>query len=189
MKIHATALAGLYLIEPKLLGDNRGFFAEVSKKTVFQRAGIPSDFVQENVSLSNKGVTRGFHFQKFPHAQGKLIRCARGAIYDVVIDLRAESETYGSSLGFLLDDRRHLALWIPSGFAQGFQALEDNSLVVYKCTQEYSAAHEAGISLFDVALKVRWPLPLDRNKMSAKDLLLPQLKDLERVKNFQEVLL
>ncbi|MBX9765970.1 MAG: dTDP-4-dehydrorhamnose 3,5-epimerase [Bdellovibrionales bacterium] len=186
MKIHATALPGLFLIEPKLLEDNRGFFAEVSKKSTFQRAGIPSEFVQENVSLSNKGVTRGFHFQKFPHAQGKLIRCARGAIYDVVIDLRPESKTFAQSLGFLLDDRRHLSLWIPPGFAQGFQALENDSLVVYKCTAEYSASHEAGVHLSDPSLQIRWPLPLEASKMSPKDLALPYLEDLQRLQNFQE---
>jgi dTDP-4-dehydrorhamnose 3,5-epimerase len=186
VKIHTTGLAGLYLIEPMLLVDHRGFFAEVAKKSLFQRAGIPSEFVQENVSLSNKGVTRGFHFQKFPHSQGKLVRCARGAIYDVVVDLRVDSPTFSQHRGFLLDDRRHLSLWIPSGFAQGFQALEDNTLISYKCTAEYAASHDAGIHLSDPSLNVHWPLPLDPVKMSQKDLILPLLKELQTAQNFEE---
>ena len=175
MRIHATAFQGLYLIEPKLLEDSRGFFAEVSKMSTFQKIGIPSNFVQENISLSNRGVTRGFHFQRSPKAQGKLVRCARGAIYDVVVDLRPYSKTFGRHTGFLLDDRRHLSLWIPPGFAQGFQALEDQTLVVYKCTSEYSASHESGVHLSDSSINVQWPLPLDSSKMSHKDQALPAL--------------
>lgn len=145
------------LVETDVFGDSRGFFLEVWKDSVYKEAGIPS-FVQENQSSSVKGVLRGLHYQVAPYAQGKLVRCIRGEIFDVAVDIREDSPTRHQWVHALLSEDNHHALYIPPGFAHGFCVMSDTAEIVYKCTAEYSPAHERGIMWDDPAVGVAWPI-------------------------------
>ena len=166
-------LAGAVLIKPRVFPDARGFFVEGYKKSDFAAAGIAAEFVQDNHSKSDKGVLRGLHYQKAPHAQAKLVRCGRGRIYDVAVDLRPRSKTYGKSFGIELSEANGLMLYIPEGFAHGFCAITDGVEVLYKCSGEYAPGHEGGVIWNDPKLKIKWPV---KNPIiSEKDLVWPQL--------------
>lgn len=169
------AIPGVILVTSKPLPDNRGFFVELYKRSDFERAGIREHFVQDNFSRSSKGTLRGLHFQKHPKAQGKLVWCLRGAIYDVAVDLRLASPTYGKWVAAELSERNGAMLYLPPAFAHGFQVLSDSADVLYKCTEEYSPAHDRGVLWNDPELGVTWPLadPL----LSQKDRGLPLLRD------------
>jgi len=172
-----TGIAGLWVIKPQILGDGRGSFSEKYKYSEFKKAGIDEVFVQENVSVSAKGVLRGLHFQRPPDAQAKLLRCGRGRIYDVAVDLRAKSATYGKSYSVELTPENGLMFFVPAdGFAHGFCSLEDNTELIYKCSREYAPESDGGIRWDDPQLKVKWPVP--EPVLSAKDLKLPFLKDI-----------
>ena len=169
------------LIEPKVFGDERGFFLEVYKASDFKGAGINLDFLQDSHSRSQKGVLRGLHYQLKPKAQGKLLRCIRGRIFDVAVDIRKNSPHYGQWVGAELSEENKKLLWVPPGFAHGFMALEDNTEVIYKTTDEYAPEMDRGIRWDDPDIGVEWPSisPI----LSEKDLKAPCLKDGEN--NFE----
>ncbi|MFA5073010.1 MAG: dTDP-4-dehydrorhamnose 3,5-epimerase [Nitrospirota bacterium] len=168
-------LPGLFLIKPKMFGDQRGFFLEFYKHSDFVKAGIKEHFVQDNYSRSERGVLRGLHYQKNPHAQGKLMCCMRGHIYDVAVDVRIGSPEYGKWTAVELSEENRHMLYVPPGFAHGFQVLSETADVVYKCTKEYSPEDEQGIIWNDPDLNVTWPLsdPI----LSKKDVLNPRLNE------------
>nr|WP_297474155.1 dTDP-4-dehydrorhamnose 3,5-epimerase [Persephonella sp.] len=174
-----TDIPDVVLIEPKVFGDDRGFFMEFYKKSDFEKAGIDTDFVQDNHSRSIKGVLRGLHYQKEPFSQGKLVRCIKGSIFDVAVDIRKGSPTFGRWVGFELSEENKYMLWIPKGFAHGFLTLSDEAEVIYKVSgAEYSPQHEAGIIWNDKDLNINWPLDqIEDVLLSEKDKKLPSLKD------------
>lgn len=164
----------MLLIEPKVLGDERGFFMETYHLEEFRKAGITDTFVQDNHSRSAKGVLRGLHYQE-PNGQGKLVRCTRGAIFDVAVDIRRNSPTFGRWFGDELSDANKLMLWIPAGFAHGFCALEDGSDLVYKCTTLYDASADRAILWNDPEIGIEWPI--SDPVLSVKDTKAPRLAD------------
>lgn len=174
-----TEIPEVVLIKPKVFGDERGFFMETYKKSEFEKFGIDTDFVQDNHSRSVKGVLRGLHFQKEPYAQGKLIRCIRGKIFDVAVDIRKGSPTFGKWVGFELSEENKYLLWIPKGFAHGFLTLSDEAEVIYKVSgAEYNPQSEAGIIWNDPDISINWPLEgIEKIILSEKDKKLPRLKD------------
>jgi dTDP-4-dehydrorhamnose 3,5-epimerase len=150
-------IEGIWIIEPKIFGDERGYFFESFRLDLFKEVtGFSSEFVQDNESLSSKGVLRGLHFQKPPMAQAKLVRVVRGAVLDVVIDLRKNSQTYGQSETIILNAKDKRMFFIPEGFAHGFQTLEDDTIFQYKCTNYYSKEHEMGLLWNDAELSIPW---------------------------------
>lgn len=168
-----TRLPGVLVVKPEVRRDGRGTASENYKHSEFAKAGIRHYFVQENRSVSRKGVLRGLHYQRAPKAQAKLVRCARGRIYDVVVDLRPRSKTYGRSFGLELSEANGLMLYAPEGFAHGFCALSDGAEVLYRCSDEYSPPHEGGLRWNDPALKIKWPVK--RPVVSERDSGLPPL--------------
>lgn len=176
MKIQKTPIEGLVVIEPKIWSDDRGYFFESYSEKVFRESGLRTDFVQDNFSWSKKGVLRGLHFQRAPFAQAKLVRVTRGSIYDVAVDLRKDSPTFGKFFGLELNDQNHKSLLIPDGFAHGFCVLSEVAGFSYKCSNFYSAAHDGGIQWNDPDIGIRWPI--ENPILSGKDAALPKLKDL-----------
>ena len=172
-----TNIADVVLIKPKIFKDSRGFFMETYKKSIFEEAGIDTDFVQDNHSKSVKGVLRGLHYQKEPFAQGKLVRCIKGKIFDVAVDIRKESPTFGKWIGYELSEENRFMLWIPKGFAHGFLALCEETEIIYKVSgAEYSPSHDTGIRWDDPDININWPRT-DAILLSEKDQKLPYLKD------------
>jgi dTDP-4-dehydrorhamnose 3,5-epimerase len=167
----------LVLIEPTVFGDERGFFMETFKLSEFRANGIRSDFVQDNLSRSQKGVLRGLHYQLNPKAQGKLIMAAKGTIFDVAVDIRKESPYYGKWAAAELSEENRLMLWIPPGFAHGFLTLSDNAEVIYKATEEYASELERGIIWNDPSIGIEWPL--ESPVLSERDRALPTFEDAE----------
>ncbi len=163
------------LVLPRVFKDERGFFKEVFKKSDFEANGIKENFVQDNISFSQKGVLRGLHFQHPPKAQGKLVTCLRGRIFDVAVDLRKGSPTFAKWVAVELSHENHALLYIPPGFAHGFQVLSEEALVCYKCTAEYAPELDSGILWNDPELAIDWPIkePL----LSPKDARLPKLSE------------
>ena len=174
------AIPEVILIKPKVFSDERGFFLETYKKSDFERAGIPYEFIQDNHSTSKKGVLRGLHYQKKPAVQGKLVRCIRGVIFDVAVDIKVESPTFGKWVGVYLSEGNKHMLWIPPGFAHGFLVVSEYAEVLYKFTlNEYSPDHYTGIIWNDPDIRIEWPLHLvDKVILSNKDKNLPTLKEL-----------
>lgn len=178
MKISDTNIPNLKLIEPTVFEDARGFFMETYRREALQAAGLYLDFVQDNHSLSvEAGVLRGLHYQLDPMAQTKLVRVTAGAIYDVVVDIRRGSPTYGKWQGFILSAENKLQLLVPRGFAHGFCTLEPNTEVQYKVDACYSPEHDRGIAWDDPALGIDWPT--DRPILSEKDAKHPVLRAAE----------
>ncbi len=171
-------IPGVVLVEPVVFPDDRGFFKEIYKRTDFLANGIPYDFVQANVSLSRRGVVRGLHYQLRPMEQGKLVTVLRGRVYDVAVDIRRGSPWYGRYVAVELSEDNHYALWVPPGFAHGFQALEDGTLVLYLVTKEYSRGHERCIRWDDPDLGIQWPLR-QGVVLSYKDKKCPPLREAE----------
>ncbi|WP_114814375.1 dTDP-4-dehydrorhamnose 3,5-epimerase [Paraburkholderia kururiensis] len=177
MKIVETPLPGVLLFEPRVFGDERGFFVESFRESWLREAGIDATFVQDNQSRSRRGVLRGLHYQRV-NPQGKLVRAARGAVYDVAVDIRRDSPHFGAWFGTRLDDESHRQLWIPPGFAHGFCVLSDAADFAYKCTQYYDAASDAGIRWDDPDLGIEWPVFDDiAPQLSDKDRLHPRLAE------------
>ena len=168
MKFRQTSLEDAILIEPKVFGDERGFFMESWNAQTFSDAGLDMHFVQDNHSASAAGVLRGLHYQK-PQPQGKLVRVTRGAVYDVIVDLRTSSPSFGMHEGFRLDDTNKQMLWVPPGFAHGFLTLEDGTHFLYKCTATYDPAYEHCLLWNDPDLAIDWPLGGQAPTISAKD--------------------
>jgi dTDP-4-dehydrorhamnose 3,5-epimerase len=175
MNIITTPIAGLLVIEPKVFKDHRGYFYESYNATAFKEAGIDAVFVQDNQSLSQKGILRGLHFQAPPHAQGKLVRVIKGAVLDVVVDIRKASPTYGRHYSIELTEDNFKMFWIPEGFAHGFLTLENNTLFSYKCTDVYNKASEGGLLWNDPELNIDWGI--SNPVLSEKDTQNPTLKD------------
>lgn len=175
-----TGFEGLYLIEPTVFGDERGFFMEFYNKRDFLEAGIDVEFVQDNHSRSRKGVLRGMHFQK-KHPQGKLVRVVRGAVFDAVIDIRKDSPTFGKWYGVELSEENKRMLYIPPGFAHGFLALTDIVDFMYKCTDFYYPDDEGGIIWNDPDVGINWPLERVGEKLtiSMKDKKWPLLSQID----------
>ena len=176
-QIRTTPIDGLLVIEPKVFADERGFFMESFKASNFAAFGITQDFVQDNHSKSRKGVIRGLHFQRAPYAQGKLVRVTRGRAWDVAVDLRKGSPTFGTWCAVELSADNHLLFWIPEGFAHGFLALEDDTELLYKCTAEYNPTSDGGVRWNDPDIGVGWPQIGVSPLLSSKDAVLPLLKD------------
>lgn len=168
-------LDGLLLVEGPFFPDERGFFFESFRADEWAKAGLPP-LVQDNLSRSKKGVVRGLHYQLPPKAIGKLVRCARGRVFDAVVDLRLRSPTFGKSASIELDDAGNRMLWVPAGFAHGFCALSDSADVTYKVTDYWSKDVDAGILWNDPALGIRWPVSPAEAVVTAKDRALPLLK-------------
>lgn len=156
MKVTETALPGVLLVEPQVFGDARGFFFESHSARRYEAAGIRGPFVQDNVSLSQRGVLRGLHFQH-PHAQGKLVQVLRGEVFDVVVDVRVDSPTFGRWVGEYLSGENRRQFWIPCGFAHGFVVTSDEALVTYKCTEYYHPETERSVRWDDPRVGVAWP--------------------------------
>lgn len=177
MQIKETGIQGLVEIIPSIFPDNRGYFFESYKEELLRKHNVPTTFPQENMSFSHKGVIRGMHFQRPPFAQGKLVSVVKGRVIDVAVDLRPQSPTFKKVYYCELDGDRHNMLMVPEGFAHGFAALED-TWFMYKCTNVYSKAHEAGIVWNDPELKIQWPI--DSPLISEKDKQLPTFGELLR---------
>ena len=173
MKVVETGFQGLFVLEPRVFADERGYFFESFNSQIFKNSGLDFDWVQDNQSHSKHGVIRGLHFQKPPHAQTKLIRVLMGEILDVVVDLRYTSPTYGKSFSIVLSSQNHLQLIIPKGFAHGFSVLSEEADVMYKCDALYNKESESGILFNDPRLGIDWQVTQDKIVVSNKDLILP----------------
>ena len=167
-KFLETEIPGVHIIEPQVFGDSRGYFMETYKKDLFVQAGIDREFVQDNESSSTKGVLRGLHFQK-NHTQGKLVRVTCGEVFDVAVDVRPNSETYGRWVGVTLTSEKKNMFYIPEGFAHGFLVLSDKAEFVYKCTDIYDPTSEGGIPWNDPTIGINWPKLECEYKTSPKD--------------------
>lgn len=179
MEFVTLSLPGLLEIRPRRHGDARGYFAEIFRAQDFQANAGAYEFVQENESLSARvGTIRGLHFQTAPFAQGKLVRCTRGAIFDVAVDLRSGSATYGQWAALVLTPEDGNQLWVPPGFAHGFCTLQPDSVVNYKVTATYAQAHDKGVAWDDPQIAIAWPDVADADTLSPKDRQQPALADL-----------
>jgi dTDP-4-dehydrorhamnose 3,5-epimerase len=175
MEATETLIKGLLIIQPKIFQDARGYFYEPYNKKLFTELGVCEEFVQDNQSLSQKGVVRGLHFQKPPHAQAKLIRVIQGAVWDVVVDIRKNSPTYGEYFALELNEKNKTILYIPQGFAHGFMTLEDNTLFVYKCSDFYNKSSEDSVLWNDPNINIPWNI--SNPVLSEKDKNGSLLKD------------
>ena len=175
MEIIETNLKGLLVIKPKVFVDERGYFFESYNYQLFKQAGLDFNFVQDNQSLSQTGVLRGLHFQNNPNAQGKLVRVIAGSVFDVAVDIRKKSPTYGQWFGLELTEQNKWMMYIPEGFAHGFATLQDFTVFSYKCTNFYNKASEDCIFWNDSDLAINWPI--ENPILSDKDLLGKHMKD------------
>ena len=175
-KFEEQAIKGVFVITPQVFGDSRGYFAETFKAPEFEAVGIPTTFVQDNESSSTKGVLRGLHFQK-DHTQGKLVRVTTGKVFDVAVDVRPGSETFGKWVGVELDSEKKQMFYIPAGFAHGFLVLSDLAVFSYKCTDLYDPKSEGGIPWNDPDIAVEWPKLDYEYKTSEKDGKHPGFKE------------
>ncbi|MCW2382604.1 MULTISPECIES: dTDP-4-dehydrorhamnose 3,5-epimerase [unclassified Sphingobium] len=176
MNLIETAIDGVFIIEPKVFGDERGFFLESWNARAFEVAGLDVDFVQDNHSRSSRGVLRGLHYQQ-PGPQGKLVRVTAGAVFDVAVDMRRSSPTFGKSVGVELSAANKRMLWVPEGMAHGFLCLEDGTDFLYKCRGFYNPSHEHSLLWNDPALGIDWPLGDIVPQLSAKDMAGKPLAD------------
>ena len=177
IKFFDTSIKDLYIIEPQVFGDNRGYFFESYKKEEFDKAGLVYDFVQDNQSRSKKGVLRGLHFQR-THPQAKLVRVIDGEVFDVAVDLRKGSPTYGNWFGAILSGENKKMLMIPRGFAHGFLVLSNSAIFAYKCDDVYHPEDEGGIIWNDPDINIKWP-DVQNISLSDKDKKHPKLKEIK----------
>lgn len=176
-KFEKTFIEGVYIIEPIVFGDNRGYFMETYNYKDFKEAGLPMVFVQDNQSKSKKGVLRGLHFQT-QYSQGKLVRVIKGEVFDVAVDVRADSKTYGQWVSALLTEENKKQFYVPEGFAHGFLVLSESAEFVYKCTQLYHPEFEGTIAWDDLDINIKWPLDgIDEVILSDKDKSAKTLKE------------
>jgi dTDP-4-dehydrorhamnose 3,5-epimerase len=175
MHIFPLEILGAFLIEPELKEDERGFFARVFCKEAFKKQGLSDQLEQSNISYNfKKGTLRGMHYQRTPFAEAKLVRCTRGAIYDVVLDIRSDSPTHGKWFAVELSQENRKMLYVPEGCAHGYQTLEDNVEVFYQVSASYAPGHEGGVRWNDPAFSIVWPEPV--SNISLKDTLYPDYK-------------
>ena len=179
MEIETLGIAGVKCLLPRHIGDERGYFAETFRADIFTKHCGDQMFVQDNESMSAKpGTVRGLHFQSDPYSQGKLVRCTAGALFDVAVDIRGGSSTYGHWVGDTLTPGNGKQLWIPPGFAHGFCSLEPNTVICYKVTGYYNAACDKGLAWDDPAIGIVWPDAANPDTLSAKDRDQPLLNEL-----------
>ncbi|MDX8339170.1 dTDP-4-dehydrorhamnose 3,5-epimerase [Draconibacterium sp. IB214405] len=179
MNIVQTGIPGLVVIEPRVFKDDRGYFFETFHKERYREAGIIKPFIQDNESRSTKGVVRGLHYQLGDAAQAKLVRVVQGAVYDVAVDLRKGSPTFGKWFGVQLDENNKKQLYVPRGFAHGFSVLSDTAIFTYKCDNLYNPATERSINPFDKTIGINWLLGESEKIVSEKDLAAPVFADAE----------
>ena len=177
MEIIKTKLDGVVIIEPKIFRDSRGYFFESFSQREFEEKVCKINFVQDNESMSSYGVMRGLHFQRPPFTQAKLVRCVKGAVLDVAVDIRKDSPTYGQHVAVELSEDNHYQMFIPHGFAHGFSVLSETAIFQYKCDQFYHPESDAGISILDKSLGIDWRIPTDKAILSDKDIRHPLFKD------------
>lgn len=177
MEVIKTDIEGVVILEPKVFRDARGYFFESYSKREFDEKVAPVDFVQDNESCSTRGVMRGLHFQRPPFTQAKLVRCVKGAVLDVAVDLRKGSPTYGRHVAVELTEENHRQFFIPKGFAHGFAVLSDIAVFQYKCDEFYHPEADGGISILDPSLEIDWRIDPADAILSEKDTKHPLLKD------------
>jgi len=187
LQIEPLVIPEVLAISPRQHGDERGFFSEVYRADAFAQHGLREVFVQDNhVFSAHRGVLRGLHYQAPPHAQGKLVRCTRGAILDVAVDIRRGSPTFGQHVSLELSAANWRQIWVPPGFAHAYVTLDRDCEVIYKVTSNYDPAAERGLAWEDPALGIDWRVPTDELVISAKDRCNPRLADLELVFSYSE---
>ena len=179
MEVIKTAIDGLVIIEPRVFKDARGYFFESFSQREFEEKVRPINFVQDNESMSSYGVMRGLHFQRPPYTQSKLVRCVKGKVLDVAVDIRKGSPTYGQHFAVELDAESHRQFYIPRGFAHGFSVLSERAVFTYKCDNLYHPEADGGILLTDPALNIDWQIPAEQMILSEKDKHHPLLADLD----------
>jgi dTDP-4-dehydrorhamnose 3,5-epimerase len=177
MNVIDTEIEGVKIIEPNIFKDSRGYFFESFSQREFDEKVAPIVFLQDNESKSSYGVMRGLHFQKPPYTQSKLVRCVKGSVLDVAVDLREGSSTYGKHVAVELTEDNHRQLFIPKGFAHGFAVLSDTAVFQYKCDDFYHPEVDGGINILDESLGIDWRIPTDKAILSDKDTKHPLLKD------------
>lgn len=175
MKVIETSLPGVLVVEPDVFGDPRGFFMETYNEARYGEAGLPTCFVQDNLSFSARRVLRGLHYQN-PDGQGKLLHVPRGEVFDVAVDIREGSPTFGEWIGVTLSEKNHHQLWVPEGFAHGFQVTSTHALLAYKCTAPYNREAEGAVLWNDPDIGIGWPV--EGPTLSEKDMNAPRLADL-----------
>ena len=180
IEVKKTAIEGVLIIEPKVFGDARGYFLEsFNAKDFAEKTGLNINFVQDNESMSSYGVMRGLHFQNPPYTQSKLVRCVKGAVLDVAVDIRKGSPTYGQHVAVELTENNHRQFFVPRGFAHGFAVLSDVAVFQYKCDNFYAPQADGGISILDDSLGIDWMIPTDKALLSEKDTKHCLLKDFD----------
>ena len=179
MEVIKTAIEGILIIEPKIFKDARGYFFEAFSQKVFDEKVMPIRFVQDNESMSSYGVIRGLHFQRPPFTQSKLVRCVKGRVLDVAVDIRKGSPTYGQHVAIELNEDNHRQVFIPRGFAHGFAVLSETAVFQYKCDNFYAPEADGGISIKDESLGIDWQIPIENAILSEKDIKHLCLKDFD----------
>lgn len=174
-----TNIEGPVIIEPRIFKDSRGYFFESFSQREFDEKVRPIRFVQDNESKSTYGVLRGLHYQAMPYTQSKLVRCVRGRVLDVAVDIRKGSPTFGQHVAVELSEENHREFFIPKGFAHGFAVLSEEAVFQYKCDEFYAPQSEGGIQLLDESLNIDWKIPLDKAIMSDKDRAYPKLSEID----------
>jgi len=177
MEVIKTAIDGVVIIEPRVFKDARGYFFESFSQREFEEKVRPINFVQDNESMSSYGVMRGLHFQRPPFTQSKLVRCVRGAVLDVAVDIRKGSPTYGQYVAVELTEDNHRQFFVPRGFAHGFSVLSETAVFQYKCDNFYAPQADGGINILDNSLDIDWRIPTERAILSEKDIKHELLKD------------
>ena len=178
MEIIKTDIEGLIIIKRQIFKDSRGYFFESFSQREFNEKVTPIQFVQDNESCSSYGVMRGLHFQKPPYSQSNLVRCVKGSVLDVAVDIRKGSPTYGKHVAVELSAENHLQFFIPKGFAHGFAVLSEEAIFQYKCDEFYTPQSEGGIQLMDESLGINWPISADKAILSEKDKKYPKLSEI-----------
>lgn len=179
MEVIKTAIEGLVIIEPKVFKDSRGYFFESFSLKEFEEKVCKINFVQDNESMSSYGVMRGFHFQRPPFTQSKLVRCVKGKVLDVAVDIRKGSPTYGQHIAVELSEHNHRQFFVPRGFAHGFAVLSETAIFQYKCDNFYAPQADGGISIKDESLGINWQIPTENAILSEKDINHLCLKDFD----------
>ena len=179
MEVIKTAIEGLVIIEPKVFGDARGYFFESFSQREFEEKVRKINFVQDNESMSSYGVMRGLHFQTPPFTQSKLVRCVKGRVLDVAVDIRKGSPTYGQHVAVELSEDNNRQFFVPRGFAHGFAVLSETAIFQYKCDNFYAPQADGGINILDESLGIDWQIPTDKALLSEKDLKHALLKDFD----------
>ena len=186
MEVIKTAIEGVVIIEPKVFKDARGYFFESFSQREFEEKVRPINFVQDNESMSSYGVMRGLHFQRPPYTQSKLVRCVKGKVLDVAVDIRKGSPTYGQHVAVELSEDNHRQFFVPRGFAHGFAVLSETAVFQYKCDNFYAPEADGGISIKDESLGIDWQIPMDKAILSEKDIEHLCFKDFDSLFDYNE---